>query len=73
MCQCRHLPRAFETACGPLGPEGYSLMENTPFSAGLRRPNQLAAFGGILVFGGLAAIFAGLEFAGLLNRQRFAS
>ncbi len=41
-------------------------MENTPFggfSAGLRRPNQFAAVGGILVFGGLAAIFAELEFA----------
>ncbi len=51
-------------------------MENTPFggfSAGLRRPNQLAAVGGILVFGGLAAIFAELEFAGLFNRQRLAA
>jgi hypothetical protein len=40
--------RAFETACGPLGPEGHSLMERTPFggfSVGLRRPNQLAAVG----------------------------
>jgi hypothetical protein len=27
----------------------------------------------ILVFGGLAAIFAELEFAGLLNWQRFAA
>jgi hypothetical protein len=27
----------------------------------------------ILVFGGLAAIFAELEFTGLLNRQRFAA
>jgi hypothetical protein len=27
----------------------------------------------ILVFGDLAAIFAELEFAGLLNRQRFAA
>jgi hypothetical protein len=43
------------------------------FSAGLRRPNQLAAVGRILVFGGLAAKFAELEFAGLLNRQRFAA
>jgi hypothetical protein len=43
------------------------------FSAGLRRPNQLAAIGRILVFGGLAAMFAELEFAGLLNRQRFAA
>jgi hypothetical protein len=51
-------------------------MENTHFggfSAGLRRSNQLAAVGGILVFGGLAAIFASLEFAGLLNRQRLAA
>jgi hypothetical protein len=51
-------------------------MENTPFggfSAGLRRLNQLAAVAEILVFGGLAAIFAELEFAGILNRQRFAA
>jgi hypothetical protein len=49
-------------------------MENTPFggfSASLRRPNQLAAIGGILVFGGLASIFGELEFAGLLHRQRW--
>jgi hypothetical protein len=75
-CQRRHLFRAFETACGPLGPEVRSLMENTPFggfSASLRRLNQLAAVVEILVFGGLAAIFAELEFAGLLNRQRFAA
>jgi hypothetical protein len=58
--------KSFETACGPLGPEGHSLTENTPFggfSAGLCCPNQLAAVGGILVFGGLAAIFTELEFA----------
>jgi hypothetical protein len=70
-CQRRHLLRAFETACGPLGPEGRSLTENTPFGgfrAGLLRPNQLAAVGGILVFGRFAAIFAKLEFAGLLNQ-----
>jgi hypothetical protein len=51
-------------------------MENTPFggfNAGLRRPNQLAAVGGILVFGRLAAIFAELEFAGLFNQQRLAT
>ncbi len=45
-CQRRHLLRAFETACGPLAPEGRSLTENTPFggfSAGLRCLNQLAA------------------------------
>ncbi len=46
-CQRRHLSIAFETACGPLGPEGRSLTENTPFggfSASLRRQNQLAEF-----------------------------
>jgi hypothetical protein len=51
-------------------------MENTPFggfSAGLRRLNQLAAVAEILVFGGLAAIFAELEFAGLRNWQRWAA
>jgi hypothetical protein len=37
------------------------------FSAGLRHPNHLAKDGGILVFGGLATIFAGLEFAGVLQ------
>ncbi len=51
-------------------------MENMSFggfSAGLRSLNQIAAVAEILVFSGLAAIFAGLEFAGLLNRQRFAA
>ncbi len=51
-------------------------MENSPFggfSAGLRRLNQLAVVGGILVFSGLAAIFTGLEFAGLFNQQRLAA
>jgi hypothetical protein len=51
-------------------------MEKTPFggfSPGLRRLSQLAAVVEILVFGGLAAIFAEFEFAGLLNRQRFAA
>jgi hypothetical protein len=75
-CQRWHLLRAFETACGPLGPEGRSLTENTPFggfSAGLCHLNQLAVVAEILVFGGLAATFAELEFTGLLNRQRFAA
>jgi hypothetical protein len=56
--------------------EGRSLIENTSFcgfSACLRRPNHLAAVGGILVSRGFAAIFAELDFAGLLNRQRFAA
>jgi hypothetical protein len=73
-CQRRHLLKAFGTAWCSLGPEGRSLTENTAFgrfSAGLRCPNQLAAIGGILVFGRLAPIFAELEFAGLLNRQRW--
>jgi hypothetical protein len=55
--------------------EGRSLIENTSFcrfSAGLRGPNRLAAVGGILVFGGLAAIFAELEFAGLRHQANFA-
>ncbi len=51
-------------------------MESMPFgrfSAGLCPRNQLATVGGILVFGGFAALFAELEFAGLLNRQRWAA
>jgi hypothetical protein len=51
-------------------------MENMPFgrfSAGLRHPNRLVAVGGILVFGGLAAIFAGLELGGIIYLQRFAA
>ncbi len=55
--------------------EGRSLIENTSFcgfSAGLRRPNHLVADGGILVFGGFAAIFAGLQFAGLRHQACFA-
>jgi hypothetical protein len=51
-------------------------MENRPFgrfSAGLGCLNQLAAVGRILVFGGFAAIFTGLEFTGLLNWQHFAA
>jgi hypothetical protein len=58
--------------CSPEA-KGRSLIENTSFcgfSVGLCRQNQLAAVGGIPVSGGLAAIFAELEFAGLLNRQR---
>ncbi len=58
------------------GSRGTKPDEKTPFggfSAGLRRLNQLAAVAEILVFGGLAAIFAELEFAGLLNWQRFAA
>jgi hypothetical protein len=54
--------------------EGRSLIENTfcGFSAGLRRPNQLAAVGGILVSSGFAAIFAELDLAGLRHQARFA-
>jgi hypothetical protein len=42
-------------------------MENMPFgrfSAGLCCPNQLAAIGGILVFGGFAAISPDLKLLG---------
>jgi hypothetical protein len=42
------------------------------FSAGLRRPNDLAAVGRILVFGGLAAIIAELEPARLRYQPCFA-
>jgi hypothetical protein len=55
--------------------QGRSLIENTSFcgfSAGLHRPNQLAAVGGILVSSGFAAIFAKLELAGLRHQTRFA-
>jgi hypothetical protein len=55
--------------------KGHSLIENTSFcgfSAGLRRPNHLAAVGGILVSSGFAAIFAELELAGLRHQARFA-
>jgi hypothetical protein len=55
--------------------EGRSLIKNTSFcgfSASLRRPNQLAAVGGILVSSGFAAIFAELELAGLRHQARFA-
>ncbi len=55
--------------------EGRSLIENMSFcgfSAGLRRPNQLAAVGGILVSSRFTAIFAELELAGLRHQARFA-
>jgi hypothetical protein len=55
--------------------EGRSLIENTSFcgfSTGLRRPNQLAAFGRILVSSGFAAIFAKLELDRLRHQARFA-
>jgi hypothetical protein len=51
-------------------------MENTSFgrfSTGLHDPNHLAAIGGILVFSGLATIFAGLELGGLLYLKCFAA
>ncbi len=53
--------------------EGRSLIENMSFcgfSAGRRRPNRLAAVGGILVFGRLATIFAELEPARIQNQAR---
>jgi hypothetical protein len=48
--------------------EGRSLINTTSFcgfSAGLCRPNHLAAVGAILVSSGFAAIFAKLELVGL--------
>jgi hypothetical protein len=50
-------------------------MENTSFgsfSAGLHHKNLPAAAGGILISGGLAAIIAGLEPAGLRYLALFA-
>ncbi len=55
--------------------EGRSLIKTTSFcgfSAGLRRPNHLAAVGGILVSSGFAAIFAEFELPGLRHQARFA-
>jgi hypothetical protein len=55
--------------------KGCSLAENMPFcgfSAGLRRKNHPVALSGILVSGGLAAIFAELEPARLRHGARFA-
>ncbi len=55
--------------------EGRSLIETMSFcgfSAGLCRPNHLAAVGGILVSSGFAAIFAELELAGLRHQALFA-
>jgi hypothetical protein len=67
-CFCRHLPSAFETLFGSLGPEDLSWQNIRllgRFSPGLYRLSHLVAVGGILIFGRLAAIFAGLEFIGL--------
>jgi hypothetical protein len=58
-----------------LGAEGHILTENTSlsrFSAGLHSKNHPVAVGGILVSGGLAAIFAKLEPARLRYPTRFA-
>ncbi len=57
-------PKAFETACGPLGPEGRSLTENTLQRIQRRPtpPKSVSSHGGILVFGGLAVIFTELQF-----------
>jgi hypothetical protein len=49
-------------------------MENTPFggfSTGWRK--SVSGCGGIMVFSGMVAICAELEFAGLLKRQSFAA
>ncbi len=58
-----------------LGAEGHILTENTSlsrFSAGLHSKNHPVAVGGILVSGGLAAIFAKQESARLRYPTRFA-
>ncbi len=66
-CRCRRLSSAFETDFGPL-----SLAKNTPLGRfSLHCWNRLAAVRRIPIFGGMAAIFARLEFAGLLYLIRF--
>ncbi len=74
-CWRRCLPSALRTAFAPLGPEDLS-WRKICLSAGSAPPcttKQSAAVGRILIFGGLATIFAGSEFAGLLYYMRFAS
>jgi hypothetical protein len=70
-------PKAFETACGPLGPGGHSLTEKKYALRWIQHrptpPKSVSGRGGNSVFGGFAAIFAKLEFAGLLNWEHFAA
>ncbi len=74
MCQLRRLLRAFEIACGPLGPEDILVgnMTSGGFSDGPQCQEHPAVVSGILDSGRLATIFAGLEFAGLLSLAHFA-
>ncbi len=65
-CKCRHLPRAFETVCGPLGLKDVSWQKI--FLWIQRRPtlqHHPVAVGGIPVSGGSATIFADLNSLGL--------
>jgi hypothetical protein len=64
---------SFETACDPLGPEGRSLTKNMllgGFSAGLRRPNQLAVVAEFWFSADWPPYSPNLN---SLNRQRFAA
>jgi hypothetical protein len=64
----QQLTRAFETACGPPGPEDvHILTENISFggfSAAPHYQNCSAAVGGFLDSRGLAVVYAGLESTG---------
>ncbi len=67
MCKGRHLPRAFETSCGPLGPDDLCLGKNlsVDLTSVQTARTALAVTGRILDSGGLVTIFAELELAGL--------
>jgi hypothetical protein len=74
MCQRMCLSSAFEMAFGPLGPEDLSwqkksLLVDSEQACTAKTTQWL--LGGITIFGGLAAIFAGLELAGLLHPMSF--
>jgi hypothetical protein len=75
MCQCRCLLRAFESACGPLGPEDIYPVKNMTFgrfTAGQHSQDHPVIVGRILDSSGLATIFAGFEPAGLRDLARYA-
>ncbi len=64
--QCRYLPRAFETACGRLGPEGTSWWKIFGgFSIDPQSQDHPAVVGRILDYSGLTTIFSRLEPPGL--------
>jgi hypothetical protein len=71
--QCRYLPRAFETACGRLGPEGTSWWKIFGgFSIDPQSQDHPAVVCRILDSSGLTTIFCGLEPPGLRYLVPFA-